>query len=60
MSRRLVDMENKTDSTLKGYGFLVFYLVMLSAPGSFVNDMFTPALPAMRRAFGLGGGPVHD
>lgn len=45
-------MEAKNDSTLKGYGFLVFYLVLLSALGSFVNDMFTPALPAMRRAFG--------
>lgn len=53
-------MEAKNDSTLKGYGFLVFYLVVLSAPGSFVNSMFTPALPAMLRAFGLGGGPVHD
>lgn len=36
---------------IKGYGFLVFYLVLLSALGSFVNDMFTPAMPVMRRAF---------
>lgn len=40
-----------TDS-LRGYGFLIFYLVLLSALGSFVNDMFSPALPAMRRFFG--------
>lgn len=33
------------------YGFLVFFLVLISALGSFVNDMFTPAMPAMRRAF---------
>lgn len=37
--------------SLKGYGFLIFYLVLLSALGSFVNDMFSPALPAMRRFF---------
>lgn len=34
------------------YGFLVFYLVVLSALGSFVNDMYSPALPAMCRFFG--------
>lgn len=39
------------ETTARGYGFLVFYLVLLSALGSFVNDMFTPALPAMRQAF---------
>lgn len=37
--------------SLKGYGFLVFYLVVLSALGSFVNDMFSPALPAMTHFF---------
>ena len=36
----------------KYYGFLVFYLVVLSALGSFVNDMYSPALPAMCRFFG--------
>lgn len=36
----------------KYYAFLVFYLVLLSALGSFVNDMYTPALPAMCRFFG--------
>lgn len=37
--------------SLRGYGFLIFYLVLLSALGSFVNDMFSPALPAMRSFF---------
>lgn len=40
-----------SNSTSKAYAFLVFYLVLLSALGSFVNDMFTPAMPAMRRVF---------
>lgn len=34
------------------YAFLVFYLVVLSALGSFVNDMYSPALPAMCHFFG--------
>ena len=34
------------------YWFLVFYLVLISALGSFVNDMFTPALPSICRFFG--------
>lgn len=33
------------------YMFLIGYLVMLSAFGSFVNDMYIPTLPAMRRFF---------
>lgn len=33
------------------YWFLVIYLVGLSALGSFVNDMYTPSLPEMRRFF---------
>lgn len=33
------------------YWFLVTYLVVAGALGSFVNDMFTPALPAMCRFF---------
>lgn len=43
-----------TDSpgTGKGYyAFLVTMLVLLSALGSFVNDMFAPALPGMCRFF---------
>ena len=34
------------------YWFLVGFLVLLSALGSFVNDMYTPALPEMSRFFG--------
>ena len=30
---------------IRNYSFLVFYLVVLSALGSFVNDMYAPALP---------------
>lgn len=33
------------------YGFLVLYLVLLSAFGSFVNDMYIPSLPDMREQF---------
>lgn len=36
----------------KYYRFLVMYLVLLSALGSFVNDMYTPSLPEMSRYFG--------
>lgn len=34
------------------YIFLVLYLVLISALGSFVNDMYTPSLPAMTKFFG--------
>lgn len=34
------------------YLFLVAYLVMIGAMGSFVNDMYTPSLPAMCKFFG--------
>ena len=43
--------ESRPDSR-KYFAFLVFYLVVLSALGSFVNDMYSPALPAMCRFFG--------
>lgn len=33
------------------YAFLILYLVLLSAFGSFVNDMYLPTLPDMVRAF---------
>ena len=33
------------------YGFLLAYLVGLSAFGSFVNDMYVPSLPSMTRYF---------
>lgn len=35
----------------KYYAFLVGYLVLLSAFGSFVNDMYLPTLPEMRHYF---------
>ncbi len=34
------------------YAFLVLFLVLMSSLGSFVNDMYTPALPVMCRFFG--------
>ena len=33
------------------YAFFVVYMAMLSAFGSFVNDMYLPTLPAMMKAF---------
>lgn len=46
-------MSQTTPSAPKvNYPFLVFFLVTVSALGSFVNDMYTPALPAMCRFFG--------
>ena len=45
-------MTDKLKSDRHYYAFLVTYLVLLSALGSFVNDMYTPALPAMCRFFG--------
>lgn len=33
------------------YVFLIFYLVLMSAFGSFVNDMYIPSLPEMVRSF---------
>lgn len=45
----------QTDDLLPGgksyYFFLVAYLVLMSAFGSFVNDMYIPSLPEMRRFF---------
>lgn len=45
-------MTKKLSSDKHYYIFLVTYLVLMSALGSFVNDMYTPALPAMCRFFG--------
>ena len=46
---------NRSTSPAPGSGgyfiFLVIYLALLSAFGSFVNDMYLPTLPAMKRAF---------
>lgn len=40
-----------TQTDRRYYLFLVTYLVLLSALGSFVNDMYTPSLPEMARYF---------
>lgn len=45
-------MTRKLASDKHYYIFLVAYLVLISALGSFVNDMYTPSLPAMCRFFG--------
>ena len=52
VSGALSPMAVKLQTSKKYYGFLVMFLVVLSALGSFVNDMYTPALPAMCRFFG--------
>ncbi len=49
----------KTDGSCKYYAFLVGYLVGLSALGSFVNDMYTPSLPAMTKFFGATASTVQ-
>lgn len=43
-------VNNKGDSGRR-YWFFVTFMVFIGALGSFVNDMFTPALPAMCRFF---------
>lgn len=45
-------MTLKLSSDSRYYIFLVSYLVLISAMGSFVNDMYTPSLPAMCHFFG--------
>ncbi|MDE7402875.1 MAG: multidrug effflux MFS transporter [Muribaculaceae bacterium] len=45
-------MTRELNSKPKYYIFLVTYLVLMSALGSFVNDMYSPALPAMCKFFG--------
>lgn len=45
-------MTEKLASSKHYYIFLVAYLVLISALGSFVNDMYTPSLPAMCKFFG--------
>ncbi len=45
-------MAAKLQSDKHYYVFLVACLVLLSSLGSFVHDMYTPALPAMCRFFG--------
>lgn len=48
-SASLSPMSEKIKADPRYYWFLVIYLVGLSALGSFVNDMYTPSLPAMCR-----------
>lgn len=43
----------------RSYGFLIAYLVALSAFGSFVNDMYIPTLPEMTRFFGCSASTVQ-
>ena len=50
-SASLSPMSEKIKADPRYYWFLVVYLVGLSALGSFVNDMYTPSLPAMCRFF---------
>lgn len=45
-------MTEKLKATPRYFGFLVLFLVLISALGSFVNDMYSPALPAMCHFFG--------
>lgn len=54
-SRQLPDAPSSPEETRRKrryYAFLVFYIVFISLLGSFVNDMYSPALPAMCRFFG--------
>ncbi len=45
-------IDRKLQADKKYYWFLVMYMVLESALGSFVNDMYSPALPGMCRFFG--------
>lgn len=45
-------MQRQLQSHRHYYAFLVTFLVLTSALGSFVNDMYSPALPAMCTFFG--------
>lgn len=44
-------VEQKHPHGSRYYAFLITYLVLLSAFGSFVNDMYLPTLPEMTRYF---------
>lgn len=43
--------EQEARASGRSFGFLITFLVLMSAFGSFVNDMYIPTLPAMQRAF---------
>lgn len=45
-------LTKKLETSHNYYIYLVGYLVLISALGSFVNDMYTPSLPAMCKFFG--------
>lgn len=45
-------LASKLRDSKRYYWFIVTYIVLLSAFGSFVNNMYSPALPAMCRYFG--------
>ena len=45
-------MQRKLQVSKNYYIYLVLILVLLSAQGSFVNDMYSPALPGMCKFFG--------
>lgn len=49
---RVSAMTEKLAADHRYYFYLIFYLVFISALGSFVNDMYTPSLPAMCKWFG--------
>lgn len=49
---RQSEMTEKLSSDRHYYVYLVAFLVLISALGSFVNDMYTPSLPAMCKFFG--------
>lgn len=44
-------LKDTAASSGRSYGFLLTFLVTMSAFGSFVNDLFVPALPEMVRYF---------
>ncbi len=55
-STNTTSLQGNTTPTQAGptggyYAFLILYLVLLSAFGSFVNDMYLPTLPEMVRSF---------
>lgn len=47
----LNDVGTSAPTSGRYYVFLIIYLVLLSAFGSFVNDMYVPTLPEMVRSF---------
>ena len=50
MKKQDTDSTQPTEAV--NFTFFVAYMAALSAFGSFVNDMFVPAMPEMRDSFG--------